>query len=195
MRSDSESYMILKTHGAVPLRGGRLLIEADYHPSDGGPGLLALRLEDQETGDSVDGLIRLDPWLRDEYRLIEFGAGTCLLVCGEQAVVSIDVASLVLRSSVILEYDEVNTLDVPWHAEPPRGGLLVVATQRRVWCLDERGTMRWLWSCATSEQARLISGPPTLTDKRVRVALWTARGDIAVEIQLEDGLPSSPASG
>ena len=183
---------MLKTHGTALLRSGRALIEADYRPADGGVGLLALRLEDQETCESLEGLIRLDPWIGDEYGLIEFSAGDCFLVCGTQAVVSVDASSLVLLSSVGLEYQEGETIDSPWHVEIEGSGLLVVATERRIWCLDERGAVRWLWSCLTSEQDRWISGEPVVRDDRVCVPLGTAQGDVSVELLLKDGLPTDP---
>lgn len=150
------------------------------------------RLEDQETYESVEGLIRLDPWIADEYGLIEFGTGNCFLICGAQAVVSVDASNLVLLSSVGLEYQEGETIDSPWHVEIEGSGLLVVATERRVWCVDERGAIRWLWSCSTSEQDGWISGEPAVGDERVCVPLRTAKRDLSVELQLRDGLPTRP---
>lgn len=182
--------MMLKTHGTVALRSGRVLIETDYRPANGGPGLLALTLEDQETYESVDGLVRLDPWMGDEYGLIEFRTGNCFLICGAQAVVAVDVSNLSLLSSLGLEYQEGETIDSPWHAEIEGSRLLILATERRVWCIDEHGAIRWLWCCATSEQDRWISGGPVVGGNRIRVPLRTAKGDLSVELQVRDGLPA-----
>ena len=151
---------MLKTHGATTLLSGHALIETDYQPGDTGPGLLFLRREDQETFDYVDGQVRLDPWNADEYPLIEFKTGNCLLICGAQAVVAIDALSLVWLSSVGLEYQEGETIDSPWHVEIEERRLLVLATERRVWCLDDHGSIRWMWSCSTGEHDRWISGHP-----------------------------------
>lgn len=182
--------MMLKTHGTTGLRSGRVLLETNYRPADGGPGLLALRLEDQETYESVDGLIRLDPWIGDEYGLIEFRTGKCFLVCGAQAVVAVDASNLALVSSLGLEYQEGETIGAPWHTEIEAHRLLVLATERRVWCIDERGAIRWLWTCSTSEQDRWISGEPVVGGDRVRVPLKTTKGDFSVELQVSDGLPT-----
>lgn len=73
---------ILKTHGATKIRSGRMQIETNFHPGTNSPGVLALRLEDQKTYESVDGAVRLDPWISDEYGLIELTTGNCFLICG-----------------------------------------------------------------------------------------------------------------
>lgn len=41
----------LGTHGTIDVRRGRAVSDTDYCPRDPGPGLLAMRLEDQETGE------------------------------------------------------------------------------------------------------------------------------------------------
>lgn len=182
--------MILRTHGTALLRSGRALLEANYRPRDAGPGLLSLRLEDQESFESVAGQVRLDPWFADEYALIELKTGNCFLLCGAQAVVAVDAFSLAWLSSVGLEYQEGETIDSPWHAEIEESRLLMIATERRVWCVDERGAIRWLWGCSTSDQDRWISGAPVVVGDRVRVPLRTFRTDLSVELQLKDGLPT-----
>lgn len=182
--------MMLKTHGVAALRSGRVLIEGDYRPGSGGPGLLLLRLQDQETHESVEGLIRLDPWIGDEYSLIEFRTGNCFLICGAQAVVAVDASNLALLSSLGLEYQEGETIDSPWHTEIEGIRLLILATERRVWCVDERGAIRWVWGCLTSEQDRWVSGEPAIRDDCVRVPLRSAKGDLFVDLQVKDGLPA-----
>lgn len=93
---DSEETTMIKTHGVFQLRCGRMA--TDYRPSERGPGMLALRLEVEYDDRRVEGHIRLDPWIGDEYGLIEFRAGNCLLVCGAQAVVAVDASDLTFRS-------------------------------------------------------------------------------------------------
>jgi len=182
--------MILRSHGTAALRGGSALLEADYHAGDGEPGVLSLTLQDQETGKSVDGAIRLDPWFGDEYPLIEPGSGSCFLICGASAVVAVNASSLAWASSVGLEYQEGETLDLPWHAEVGDRRMLVAATERRVWCVDEHGAIRWLWSCSTSDIDRWISGPPVVASGEVCVPLRTRQTDRVVKLRLEDGLPT-----
>jgi hypothetical protein len=181
----------IRTHGTAELRSGRVRLEADYQPGDAGrPGLLSLRLEDQETYESVDGVIRLDPWIADEYRLIEPTTGDCFLLCGAQAVVAIDASTLAWRSSLGLEYQEGETIDAPWHSEIVERRLLILATERRVWCVDERGAIRWVWGCLTSDRYTRISGEPVPRGDRVGVPLQRAKGDFYVDLQLNDGLPA-----
>lgn len=182
--------MIINTHGATSLRSGRVLLETNYHPGTGGPGLLSLRLEDQETYEAVDGLIRLDPWIGDEYSLIEFRTGNCFLICGAQAVVAVDASNLALVSSLGLEYLEGETIDSPWHTENEGSRLLILATERRVWCVDECGAIRWVWGCRTNEQDRWVSAEPVIRDHCVHVPLRSTKGDLSVDLQVKDGLPA-----
>ena len=181
--------MMLKTHGTTALRSGRVLLETDYRRGDAGPGLLSLRLEDQETYESADGQFRLDPWIGEEYPLIEFKTGNCFLICGAQAVVAVAAGSLAWLSSIGLEYQEGETIDSPWHLELERSRFLVLATERRVWCVDERGAIRWVWGCKTGDQDRWIAGEPVVAGDRVCVPLRTAKAALSVELQLGDGLP------
>lgn len=179
---------MLRTHGTTALRSGRALIETDYRPGDRGPGLLAMRLEDQETGESVEASIRLDPWSGHEYRLIE-PVASYVVICGAQAIVAIDASTLAWLSSVALEYEEGERIGSPWHVEIE--GRLVLATERRVWCLDERGVIQWMWSCSASERDSWISGQPVAEGDRVRLPLRTFHRDFSVELRLGDGLPIS----
>ena len=190
--SASTHVFILKTHGTVSLRSGLATLEADYCPGSGEAGLLSMNLEDQETGESVRGTIRLDPWLADEYRVIELTRSKHLVICGAQAVVTVDASNLALRSSLSLEYEEGETLDSPWHAEIEADRSTILATERRVWCLDERGAIRWVWACRTSDEHEWISGAPAMRGDRVRVPLRNATRDRTVDLYVTDGLPAPP---
>lgn len=176
----------------MSLRSGRLLLEADYCPGSGEPGLLLMNLEDQQTWDSVRGTLRLDPWLADEYRVIELTISNHLILCGAQAVVTVDASNLALLSSLSLEYEEGETLDSPWHTEIEVDRSTILATERRVWCLDERGAIRWVWGCRTGDEYRWISGAPVMRDDRVRVPLRDATRDRTVDLYVTDGLPAPP---
>lgn len=183
---------MLRTHGTTALRGGRGTLATDYRPGDVGPGLLSLRLEDHATYESVEGQIRLDPWFGDEYPLIEPATGGFFLICGAQAVVAVEATSLAWLSSVALEYEEGETIDLPWHVEVERSRLLVLATERRVWCVDERGAIRWVWGCTNSDQHRWISSQPIVTAEGVSVPLRTTKTSLSIELRLGDGLPARP---
>lgn len=183
--------MKLETHGRIALRSGRALLETSYRPGDAGPGTLSLRLEDQETFESVEGRLRLDPWIGDEYRWFELHSGNYLVIAGAEAVVAVDATTLGWLSSVALEHEEGETIDGPWHVEVEAARSLIVATERRLWCMDERGAIRWLWSCSTAGEHHWIGAAPTVRDNRVLVSLRTPRAERTVEIHMGDGLPIS----
>jgi len=180
--------MIVRAHGTAELRSGRILLETDWWPGDAGrPGLLSLRLEDRETYESVEGRVRLDPWIADEYLLIEL-TGDCFILCGSPAVVALDAASLALISSLGREYEEGEIIGTPWQVEIAESRMLILATERRVWCVDERGAIRWVWGCQTSDRFIQISGAPVPGRDRLRVPLVSAKGELTVELLLNDGL-------
>lgn len=164
-----------------------MLLKVDWRPGDVGPGLLSLVLEDQETSHAVEGRVRLDPWIADEYRLIEVSTGNCFVICGSPAVVVVDGTSLALLSSMSLEYGEGETIDLPWCAES-EDRRFVLATERRVWCVDERGMIRWIWGCMNNDRYRAIVAVPRVTGDRVRVPLRNLQGDFFVDLLLSDGL-------
>ncbi len=178
----------LNTHGEVLVRSGRALLQADYSSGDGAPGVLSLRLEDQETFDAVDGRLRLDPWSGDVYEMFDWTAGDCFVICGAQAVVALKASTLAIVSSVAMEYEEGETIEAPWFSEAHEHHALIIATERRVWCLDDRATIRWMWSCATAEYERWILNPPEVADGRVRISLGTDHRDISIELSIIDGL-------
>ena len=180
--------MIVRTHGTAELRSGQVLLETDWQPGDAGrPGLLSLRLEDQETYESVEGRVRLDSWIADAYLLLEL-TGECFILCGSPAVVALDAASLALISSLGREYEEGEIIGTPWHVEVMESRLLILATEQRVWCLDERGAIRWVWGCRTRDRYVQIAGAPVPGGDRIRVPLVSAKGEFQVELLLNDGL-------
>src|SRR5262245_53505985 len=101
-------------------------MQADYSSRDGDVGILVVTLEDQQSGDSVENRLRLDPWLGNEYEVIEACACRSLVICGAQAIVVVDGATLTMSSSVSLEYEEAETLDAPWYVEGMDGNVFVL---------------------------------------------------------------------
>lgn len=181
--------MIVRAHGTAELRSGRVLLETDWRPGDAGrPGLLSLRLEDQETYESVEGRVRLDPWIADEYLLIEHPTGDGFILCGSPAVVALDAVSLALISSLGLEHEEGEIIGTPWQVEIAESRRLILATERRVWCVDERGAIRWVWGCQTGDRSTQVSAAPVPRGDRIRVPLVGAKGELQVELLLNDGL-------
>src|SRR5262245_16072463 len=131
--------MKLKTHGdEISILAGRSLLKAEYQSADLGPGTLTLQLEDQVTFDSIEASVRLDPWIADSYEIIEWSACGALILCGSPAIVALTATTLELESAVSLEYDEGETTGVPWFSEIHQPRRFIIATEKRVWCLDER---------------------------------------------------------
>jgi hypothetical protein len=184
--------MRLSTHGNARLQAHESHLKTDYRPADSGIGLLALERHDEVTADVVYGSVRLDPWIADEYRLIEFATGNCFLICGAEAVVALDRSGLTWLSSVGLEAQECETLDAPWHVELAHVRQLVVATERRAWCIDERGGIRWMWSCSRAERDSWISGPPSVEQGSIVIPIKTARTDRTIALAITDGQPRPP---
>lgn len=179
--------MVLEIHGEIAVRGGLATLSSEYSPAERGPGKLRLLAEDQTTFESAKVTLKLDPWSPDGYELIEWAGSDVLLLCGAQAVVALKATTLVVGSSVGLEYEEAETLDRPWACSVHERSLLVLATERRVWCIDESARMTWIWSCRTSARERWICGAPEVTGETVRVPIRTLRGELVVELT-SDGL-------
>ena len=80
--------MQLKTHGdELAVMRGRAMLSADYTPGDRGPGKLALEIVDQETFESKQAVVHLDPWRGNVYEVIEWPECEALLLCGAPQMV------------------------------------------------------------------------------------------------------------
>lgn len=180
---------VLKTHGSSLSRSRRYLVESEYSPSDGGIGVLLLRLQEQTSFECRELRIRLDPLIADEYVWIEPGSDAYFVVCGAQGVVVVDVLTASLLTSVAWHADEGETVGVPWCVEDAGG--LIVATELRVWCLDDHGRVRWMWSCPQGPESVRITGSPSVRDGSVHVPMVRALGEeICLVLNIRDGLPT-----
>lgn len=182
--------MELKTHGqAIDLRGGQARFSAEYTPGDGAAGVVVFRLEDQESFEAKQLCLRVDPWSADAFELYEYEAGQSLVICCARQIVSLDLESLSLRSVVGLEYEEGESIDRPWFVELAELGSLVVATERRVLCLDGSAAIRWIWSARSDSVERWITGSPKAVGRVIHVPVRTMRGDSVVALSADTGLP------
>lgn len=157
-----------------------------------------MRLEDQRTFESVESSLRMDPWSAEGFTLVDYPDLHCLLIGGARAVVAVDASTLAWRSSVSLEYQEAETLDEPWHVEAPSARAVIVATERRVWCVETKGLVRWMWSCRTTDEDRWVKAAPVVAGDRARVPLRTSRSgatDVFATLDLVDGLPTDDRAG
>lgn len=180
--------MQLKTHGdELAVMQGRAMVSADYTPGDRGPGQLTLEIVDQETFESGQVVLRLDPWIGNVYEVIEWPQCDVLLLCGAPQIVALALPTLRFGAAVALEYEEVDTLDRPWVIEIP-DRRLAVATERRIWCLDERIAIRWMWSSRTGSDDRWLFEAPRVEGGDLHVPVRMLHGDGIVELSADDGI-------
>lgn len=180
--------MQLKTHGdELAVMRGRAMLSADYTPGDRGPGKLALEIVDQETFESKQAVVHLDPWRGNVYEVIEWPECEALLLCGAPQIVALALPTLRFGAAVALEYEEVDTLDRPWVVEIPNRRL-VVATERRIWCLDERIAIRWMWSSRTGREDRWLFEAPRMEGSDLRVPVRMLHRDGIVALSADDGI-------
>jgi hypothetical protein len=181
--------MLLETHDdEIPVLGARARLGCEYEPRDRGPGSVCFYLEDQETFERSETTIRLDPWFANTYEVLEWIHGRSLVVCGARQIVVLTTSPLRLSAAVALEYEEAETLDRPWIVESGDPCLLAIATERRVWCLDERIAIRWSWPARGCAEDRWIIAPPRMADGELHVPVRTMLGDSVVRIALDDGV-------
>jgi hypothetical protein len=181
--------MQLKTHGdELAMMGRRAMLTAEYTPGDRGPGRVALSLVDQDTGEASDTALQLDPWSGDVYEVFEWSECGALILCGAPQVVALALPELGFGAAVGLEYEEAETLDHPWFVEVPELRLLVVATERRMWCLDERLAIRWLWSARTQHDDRWLHGPPRAVGRDLVISTRTLHRDREILVSADRGI-------
>lgn len=181
--------MQLKTHGdELAMVGGKAMLTAEYTPGDRGPGRVALSLVDQATGDFSDTVLELDPWSGNVYEVFEWSQCGALIVCGTPQIVAVALPALGFGAAINLEYEEAETLDHPWIVEVPELRLLVIATERRMWCLDERLAIRWMWSARTHHDDRWLFGPPRAVGRDLAIATRTLHRDREVLVSADRGI-------
>jgi hypothetical protein len=178
----------LGTYGdGIAVMQGKALLTVEYTPAGRGAGRTVLTVVDQETGDREDGLLRLDGWEHGMYQIIEWQECPALVVCGADQIVVVDLPKLRFGAAVGLEYEETETLEHPWVVEVTGRRRLIVATEVRVWCLDERLSIRWMWSARTQHEPRWVSGAPRMVPGYAQVPVRTLSRDIVVDLSVEDG--------
>jgi len=177
----------LRTHGdGIAVMQGRALLTAEYSPADRGPGRVTLTIVNHETGDREEGLLWLDGVQHGMYEVIEWNECSALVVCGDPQIVVVDLPKLRFCAAVGLEYEEMETIEHPWIVEVAGGRRLITATERRVWCLDERHSIRWMWSARTHHGPRLILGAPRAVPGYVQIPVGGTR-DAVIELSVDDG--------
>lgn len=165
---------------ALALESSQSLMTCAYAPADSGTGALTLHLEDQTAN------LRLDPWSPDGYDVYEGFSRRCLVISGAGRIVVLERATLQVRGALWLDHGEAETIDRPWFAESDDGRFLIIATERHVWCVDDRCAVRWCWSVSSLSETRFVCAAPQLVGRAVRVPLTSFHGDSVVILDVDD---------
>lgn len=175
------------SEAGIPIFAGGQRLSASYASADRGAGTLNLCIEDDATGDVAEGSVKLDPWLLNIYEVEQWRDGNALVVCGAQAVVTMNATTLQSDGRVAFEYEEAEALERPWFTLSNSGEMLV-ATERRVWCIDKRLAIRWMWSCNTTADRTWICAQPLVVGKEIVLSVQSRRRPSIVRLSLEEGV-------
>ena len=180
--------MLLPKDGTELSVADDLLVTATYEPADRGPGTTKIRLEEKTTANAREIALRLDPWSPEGYEVYEWMFARVLVISGARRVVFLECESLHVTAVICLDHGEGETISQPWFVEAQSGRLLVVATETRVLCLDERKSIRWCWSVRTREETVTIGAAPQIAADTLKVSLRSLRGNAVVVLSLADAL-------
>jgi hypothetical protein len=181
--------MILKKDGTqVALESGSKWVTATYTPADRGPGLLKLQFQDQATWDIREADLRLDPWIADAYDLYEWRAARACVLSGAMRIVVLDLDTLRTSAAICLEVGEGETIERPRFVETDDGRRLLVATESRVFCLDETRAIRWCWSVRSRDDGYVLHAAPQIVGGSVHVQMMRIDAVRTVLLSLEDAV-------
>jgi hypothetical protein len=162
--------------------GGQLA--AQYVAGD--PGRLTLRHTDQAGSASSEVELRLEPWAPEGFLVHEWAAGGALAVCGASRLLILAEPSLELRAAVPWEYGECEVGDFPYFVTTD--GAMLIATETRVFCVDDRLAFRWCWTVKVySNDWWKLAAPPRVEADKVSLLLRSASRDVTVVISIADG--------
>lgn len=152
----------------------------------GDPGLLTLRHTDPAGLESSEVELRIDPWAPEGFLVYEWTAGRALAVCGASLLLVLAQPSLELQAAVPWEYEECEVGDFPYFVDA--GSVMLVATETRVFCIDDRLAIRWCWTVKVySNDWWKLAAPPRVEADRVVLLLRSASRDVTVAISIADG--------
>jgi hypothetical protein len=179
--------MYLSTGESNLSLAGGLALSATYRSADKGSGLLVLHCTDVQTNDGKKTTLQLDPWSPEGFRIDHWIEGGAVVICGANRIVTISLADLETRSAIPLEYEECEACGQPWFVHG--NGLLIIATESRVFCLDKRLAIRWCWTVKVYSQDwwRLVSEPKIEGDI-LRITLRSPRKDVDVELDVNSAV-------
>jgi hypothetical protein len=169
----------------LSLAGG-LLLSASYQPQEVGSGWLNLQCVGPVTYDPHTTSIQLAPWSPEGYR-VEQGLGNkALVVCGAPGIMVIELSSLRVTAAFALEYEECEPQGLPWFVHG--SGVMLITTERRIFCVDQRLAFRWCWTVAAYSNDRWeISRAPVLEGNTIQIYLMAPLKTAVAKLDLFTG--------
>lgn len=147
---------------------------------------LQLVITDHSHAVSREVAIRLDPWDPEGYLVEHRQTGNILIICGSDAIALVDLAAAAAVVVIPLEFEECKTLEQPWVVQSRDH--FIVATDSRVFCFDNRGSIEWIWTVRDhSSGASHLRAQPLLEGDRVVLALGSFKGDATLTLSVHDG--------
>lgn len=179
--------MDLSTDGtSLPLRQGRLTLRVSHISQENSENQVTLRVENSDSFESVEVTLKLGPWSPDSYDVHDWGIANVLIVSGAGRIVAVGLRAPHLLAAMGLEYEEAETLDRPWITDA-ESEALIIATERRVWCVDASPSIRWCWNARIGPDDCFIYAPPQADAAWVSVPVRSRRGDVVTRLRMRDG--------
>jgi hypothetical protein len=168
----------------LELRDSSVLI-AEYTPGDGVPGRLSLLRRIPATWEERETTLNLDRWTTGAHYIEEWLAGGALMLCGGDRILVLETTTLEPKAALPIEYEEFDTLRVPWIAQSDE--LFLIASVDRVVCLDRRLAFRWTWSTRVhSHDWWQLTKAPVIEGSTVRIFIASPTQETEVVLDARD---------
>lgn len=176
--------MYLSTDGRDLNLKDRTLTVAEY--TGGQPPSFRLFAVDEVDGKVAEKSLRMAPWAPEGFRVYDWHAVGGLVLCGAQQLRLLEAATLETKAAIPLEYGECETGEFPLLQEAD--DLLMVTTETRVFCMDARLAIRWIWTVKVhSDEWWKIESTPTIETGGIRLRLRSPKREAEVALSLDDG--------
>lgn len=183
--------MLLPTDGTELQLIPGVNLSGSYTPGDGRPGRLTLTRADTHYSDVAEGMLELDPWSPEGYRVDVWPPGDALLVCGASHLTVLRLSSMQIAAGIALEHEECETLGQPRIIATE--DMFIISSETRVFCIDSRLAIRWCWSVrAHSDGWWILDGEPTILNDTVLLRLRSRNEQTELKLRTDSGFRSWP---
>ncbi len=179
--------MKLGTDGrSLSIRRGSVTLRADQVVWRERVSSLVLEIVRHDPVDVLEIKLNLDPWFADAYEVHDWEVADAIVLSGAGQVVAVSLHAPHRVAAMGLEYEEAETIDSPWFVEVGSDAL-VVATERRAWCIDASPSIRWCWNARTGPDDRWVCGAPRVESEAVLVPIRSRGGELLARLNIRDG--------